>query len=511
MSSLRIVLGDQLSHGLPIVAEAVDGDTFLLMEVADEASIVPHHPKKLVLVFSAMRHFAAELRDQGFSVDYIDLDSESSKDNFTATLIAYLDSHPVDDIIVTAPSEFRVREMVAQWEQTIGVPVTVLDDPRFVASIDEFADWAKGRKQLVMEQFYRVMRRKTGLLMAAGEPVGGQWNFDKDNRKPAKAGTDFPEPLQFAPDAITDAVIAMVKQRFGERFGETDPFWFAVTGRDAQRAANHFFDVALPLFGDYQDAMLDTEAFLFHSVLSHYVNLGLLDPLALCREAEQRYDDGRAPINAVEGFIRQLIGWREFVRGVYWLKMPDYASRNFFAADAPLPAAYWGAPTEMACIAGTVEQTRQHAYSHHIQRLMVTGNFAMLLGVAPEEIHRWYLAVYADAYEWVEMPNTIGMATFADGGVIGTKPYAASGAYINKMSNYCKGCHYDVKQRNGDDACPFNYLYWDFLDRHADRLADNRRMSLIYAQLRKMDPERRQNIRHDAQRFRQQLAAADEP
>ncbi|MEM1260830.1 MAG: cryptochrome/photolyase family protein [Pseudomonadota bacterium] len=509
MTTLRIVLGDQLSHSLPVVTEAAHDDTFLMMEVADEATVVPHHPKKLVLVFSAMRHFANELRDRGHRVDYINLDSATSGDSFSATLAAYLDQHPADAIVVTTPSEYRVLQMVERWEELFGVSVAVLPDPRFVATVAEFKDWASGRKQLVMEQFYRVMRRKTGLLVDGGEPIGGQWNFDKDNRKPPKSGTQFPEPLRFNPDALTQNVISMVSARFADHFGDIEPFWFAVTSADAERAAEHFFETALPMFGDFQDAMVHDEAFLFHSVLSHYVNLGLLDPLALCREAERRFHAGLAPINAVEGFIRQLIGWREFVRGVYWLKMPDYADSNYFAAEARLPAAYWGAPTEMACIAGSIEQTRRHAYSHHIQRLMVTGNFAMLLGVAPVEIHRWYLAVYADAYEWVEMPNTIGMATFADGGVIGTKPYAASGAYINKMSDYCKGCRYDVKQRNGHDACPFNYLYWDFLDKHADRLADNHRMSLIYAQLRKMDPERREAIRGDAERFRKQLAAVD--
>ena len=510
MAILRIVLGDQLTHSLPLFDDAPSGARVLMMEVRGEATAVPHHPKKIAFIFAAMRHFATELRERGFTVDYIDLDDVRSGADFTATLATYLDSVDVTELRLTAPSEFRVRAEVERWQDRFGRPVRIDPDPRFIVATEEFAAWADGRKQLVMEQFYRQVRKRTGLLLDNGEPVGGQWNYDKDNRKPAGDALDFPEPHRVPPDTITRAAIDTVGAHFGAHFGDIEPFWFAVTAADAAAAAEHFFEHALPRFGDYQDAMRDDAAFLYHSVLSHYLNVGLLDPLELCRQAEARYRDGRAPINAVEGFVRQIIGWREFVRGVYWLKMPDYAASNFLDADAPLPGAYWGAHTDLACVASAVRQTREHAYSHHIQRLMVTGNLAMLLGVAPDEIHRWYLAIYADAYEWVEMPNTIGMATFADGGVIGTKPYAASGAYINKMSNYCGGCHYDVKAKTGAAACPFNYLYWDFLMRNEERLAGNRRMSLIYAQLRKMDSARKAEIRSDAERFRRAFLAADD-
>ncbi|MEO1034018.1 MAG: cryptochrome/photolyase family protein [Pseudomonadota bacterium] len=508
MPTLHVVLGDQLSHSLPLFDAVGTSDRVLLMEVAAEATHVPHHPKKLVLVFSAMRHFAAELEGRGFNVDYIELDTPASRGSFSDTLAGYLAASDADAIRVTHPSEYRVLTEIEGWSDAFGLPVDILPDPRFVVSPGEFATWAEGRKQLVMEQFYRKVRQQTGLLIDDGKPTGGKWNYDKDNRKPPRGKLDFPAPFHVAPDPVTKTCIGLVRERFANHFGDIDPFWFAVTAADAERAAEHFFEHALALFGDYQDAMLNDESFLYHSVLSQYLNLGLLDPLALCREAERRYRAGQAPLNAVEGFIRQIIGWREFVRGVYWLQMPEYSERNFLRASTPLPAAYWGGETDMACVAGAVRQTREHAYSHHIQRLMVTGNLALLLGVAPEEIHRWYLAVYADAYEWVEMPNTLGMATFADGGVIGTKPYAASGSYINKMSDYCSGCRYDVKQREGDSACPFNYLYWDFLIRHEERLGSNRRMSLIYAQLRKMDDTRRKGIERDARRFRRTLEAS---
>ena len=502
MATLRIILGDQLSHDLPILRDVGPDDRILMMEVAGEATHVPQHPKKLVLILSAMRHFAEELARRGCTVDYIDLESPASRPSFTATLSEYLATRSFDRLRLTTPSEYRVRQEVLGWESRFDSPVHIDSDPRFVVTPDEFAAWADGRKQLVMEAFYRRVRQQTGLLMDGRDPVGGRWNYDRDNRKPAAADHCFPEPFQVSPDATTRRVIDIVGARFGEHFGEIDPFWFAVTATQAKAAAQHFFDVALPMFGDYQDAMRDDSAFLYHSVLSHYLNLGLLDPLALCRQAEQCYRDGHAPINAVEGFVRQIIGWREFIRGIYWLHMPAYADSNFFAADAKLPAAYWGAETDLACVAAVVQQTRDNAYSHHIQRLMVTGNLALLIGVAPAEVHRWYLAVYADAYEWVEMPNTLGMATFADGGIVGTKPYAASGAYINKMSNYCGSCRYDVRQKTGANACPFNYLYWDFLIRNETRLASNRRMGLIYAQLRKMPPERRAALVADAAHFR---------
>jgi deoxyribodipyrimidine photolyase-related protein len=507
MKTLRIILGDQLSREL----SALDGadrkqDAVLFMEVADEGRYVPHHPKKIVFILSAMRHFADELAADGYRVDYVKLDSSRSRGSFTATLQHFLTRRRFDRIVVTEPGEYRVLEAVRGWEQATGLEVEIRDDDRFLASHEDFDEWAADRKQLLLEYFYRSLRKRTGYLMKGREPAGGQWNYDKDNRKPAGADLEFPGPLRFEPDEITAEVIELVRKHFGEHFGDLEPFWFAVTREQAEAAFEHFLEHALPRYGDYQDAMLAGEPFLYHSVISPYLNAGLLDPRRLCEAAEAEYQAGRAPINAVEGFIRQILGWREFVRGVYWHFMPDYVERNYLAAERPLPALYWGADTDLHCLSEVVRQTREEAYSHHIQRLMVTGNFALLTGVDPQAIHEWYLAVYADAYEWVEVPNTIGMATFADGGVIGTKPYAAGGAYINKMSNFCGPCRYDVRKKEGPDACPFNYLYWHFLLTNYDRLEDNRRLALPLRQLQKFSDERVAQIKSDARRFLDGLA-----
>jgi deoxyribodipyrimidine photolyase-related protein len=471
------------------------------MEVEEEGTYVPHHPKKIVFVLSAMRHFATQLEEDGFDVAYIRLDSEASRGSFTDTLKAFVEEREFERIVVTEPGEFRVRTAIDRWPDETGIEVECREDDRFFVSRDAFGDWADGRKQLLLEHFYRAQRKRTGLLMDGSEPAGGRWNFDADNRSPADADLEFPQPGRFEPDAVTREVIGLVKDRFPDHFGEPEPFWFAVTAAQAEEAFEHFLEHSLPRFGDYQDAMLADQAFLYHSVISPYLNAGLLDPRRLCEAAERAYRDGDAPINAVEGFVRQILGWREFIRGVYWHHMPEYAQRNFLAADRPLPAAYWGAETDLNCLRQVVRQTREEAYSHHIQRLMITGNYALLTGVEPRAVHEWYLAVYADAYEWVEMPNTLGMATFADGGVVGTKPYAAGGAYINKMSNFCQDCRYDVKKKEGEEACPFNYLYWDFLLRHREAFADNRRLALPLSQLKKFSEGKRRRIRQDAKRF----------
>jgi deoxyribodipyrimidine photolyase-related protein len=376
--------------------------------------------------------------------------------------------------------------------------VDILPDTRFICSIDEFAAWAKDRKQLRMEYFYREIRRKTGLLMDGEEPAGGVWNLDHDNRKPAKSDLFLPQPAQFQQDAITREVAALVRDRFADHFGDADPFWFAVTRADAQAAFDHFIETALAKFGDHQDAMLIGERFLYHSVISIYLNCGLLDPLGVCRGIEAAYRAGHAPLNAAEGFIRQIIGWREYVRGIYWLKMPAYAASNALGHTRALPGFYWTGETDMACIRAAVTQTREEAYAHHIQRLMVTGNFALLAGVSPQQLHEWYLVVYADAYEWVELPNTIGMSQFADGGLLASKPYIASGAYINRMSDYCKGCAYDVKQRTGPRACPFNALYWNFISRHPDLIARNPRTAQMLRTYQKFPDDEKRRIADSA-------------
>ena len=502
VAALRIVLGDQLT---PTLSALRDGDrrrdVILMMEAAEETTYVRHHKKKIAFILAAMRAFAGELRAAGWQVDYVRLDDPENEGSFTRELARAVARRAPARIVTTEASEQRVLRAQQEWPTLFDAQVDVLSDDRFIAGKAEFFAWAEGRKQLRMEFFYREMRRKTGLLMDGDAPAGGQWNFDHDNRKRATADLFMPSPLRFAPDAETRAVLDLVGARFAGHFGALEPFWLPVTRTDADKAAAHFLREALPHFGDFQDAMLRGERFLFHSVLSPLINVGLLDPLRLCQAAEDEYRAGRAPLNAVEGFIRQIIGWREYVRGIYWLKGPDYVRSNALNAARALPSMYWSGETDMLCMAEAIGQTRQDAYAHHIQRLMVTGNFALLAGIDPHQVHEWYLAVYADAFEWVEAPNTIGMSQFADGGILGSKPYAASGAYIDRMSDYCSTCRYDVKQRTGPKACPFNALYWDFLARHRARFEGNPRMAQMYRTYDKFNDEARAALHVQASAF----------
>ncbi len=474
---LVLILGDQLTPTLSALRAADRSrDIVVMAEVAAEATYVRHHVKKITFLFAAMRKFAARLQADGWRVLYGRLDDAATAASIPAELLRRAAATGAAQVLATRCGEWRLRGALD------GCPldVAVLPDDRFIAAPGAFAAWAEGRKQLRMEYFYREMRRETGLLMDGDQPAGGKWNFDHDNRKPARPDFFLPKPLRFDPDDITAQVLDLVEARFPDHFGQLRPFVFATDAEGAEAATAHFLREALPGFGDYQDAMLTGERVLYHSVLSLYLNAGLLDPLDLCRRAEAEFRAGRAPLNATEGFIRQILGWREFVRGVYDLEGPDYVTRNHLAANRALPAFYWTADTDMACMAAAITQTIEDAYAHHIQRLMVTGNFALLAGVDPHEVHEWYLAVYADAYEWVEAPNVVGMSQFADGGVVGSKPYAASGAYIDRMSDHCGACRYDVKARGGEDACPFNPLYWDFLIRNRGALAGNPRMAQMY-------------------------------
>ncbi|MEM9099944.1 MAG: cryptochrome/photolyase family protein [Pseudomonadota bacterium] len=487
-----LLLGDQLSAEISSLRAGAPGrDVILIAEVAAEAGYVRHHQKKIAFLFSAMRHFAEALSEQGWTVRYVTLDDPANTGALPGEVARALAETGLQRVSMTEPGEYRLKRGLADWAAGAGVALEMLPDDRFLASHDAFQTWASGRKQLRMEYFYRDMRRKTGLLMNGDAPEGGQWNYDAENRKPAKGDLFMPRPLQTKPDAITEAVLELVERRFSSHFGRLRPFWYAVTRDGALRALEHFVQEALPGFGDYQDAMLEGERFLYHSVLAQYINCGLLGPLEVCRRVERAYYDGHAPLNAVEGYIRQIIGWREYMRGIYWLKMPGYTAENFFGATRPLPSFYWTGETEMACLAAAIGQTRDEAYAHHIQRLMVTGNFAMLAGIDPHEVHEWYLAVYADAYEWVEAPNVIGMSQFADGGLLGSKPYAASGNYINKMSDHCWGCRYDVKQKTGPEACPFNPLYWDFLVRNQEKLRGNPRLGQVYRTWDKMAEDKK--------------------
>jgi len=498
-SRIHLVLGDQLSHSLSALADADPETSLVLMaEVKSEATYVKHHKKKIAFLFSAMRHFAEELREKGLQVRYVTLDDPQNTQSLKGELARALADTAAARVVTTECGEWRLADEMRGWEASLGVPVEIRDDDRFLCSIEDFREWRKGRKQLRMEYFYRDMRRRHRVLLEGEDPVGGKWNFDAENRKPPAEGLKGPKRISHPKDAITTSVLAMVEERFDTHMGSLESFHFAVTAAQAEKELQQFVDEILPTFGDYQDAMVKGEPYLYHSLISSYVNAGLLLPIDVIRRAEAAWFEGRAPLNAVEGFIRQILGWREYVRGIYWTEMPDYAGLNHLSASRPLPQMYWTAKTGMACMAGAIGDTIEHAYSHHIQRLMVTGNFAMLAGIDPVEVCEWYLAVYSDAYEWVELPNTLGMALYGDGGIMASKPYAASGKYIDRMSNFCGGCRYDPKLTTGPKACPFNALYWDFLDRNTEKLARNPRLSNMYATWRRMDPFKQDAIRKHA-------------
>ncbi|WP_406662883.1 cryptochrome/photolyase family protein [Gallaecimonas sp. GXIMD1310] len=498
MNKLILVLGDQLSDDLASLRQYQQGDLVLMAEVMDEATYSPHHKKKLALVFSAMRHFAKRLQKAGIKVRYRTLDNTAA--SLEAEVALALQATGLGAVLLTEPGEWRLLDVMTNWQERLQVPVTILDDDRFFVSRQQFSRWAEGRKAWRMEHFYRAQRRATGILMAGNEPVGGKWNYDHDNRQGFN-DTVPPRPTlpTCPPDTITEAVLALVESRFADHMGTLRPFDFPVTRAQAEAELAHFIAYRLPHFGNWQDAMAVGEDWLFHSRLSPLINLGLLSPREACQAAEAAYHAGTAPLNAVEGFIRQILGWREYVRGVYWTQMPDYKNKNALASHRPLPDLYWTGKTRMRCMAEALRNSLDNGYAHHIQRLMITGNFALIAGLSVKDICNWYLAVYLDAYEWVELPNTLGMVMHADHGLMASKPYAASGKYIQRMSNYCEHCSFDVKQLTGAKACPFNAFYWHFLLRNRANLENNPRMAMPYRTLARWGAPKLEAIEQQAQ------------
>lgn len=496
MVTLVLVLGDQLSPSLAGLRAADKATAVIVMaEVMAEATYAPHHPKKIAFCFSAMRKFAVALTAAGWRVAYTRLDDAENAGSIVGELVRRAAEFDATGVIATEPGEWRLIEAL----QDCPVPLTMLEDTRFLCSHKRFEGWTADRKSLRMEYFYREMRRETGLLMDGDDPAGGQWNYDHDNRKPAPLEITYAGPLKFDPDPVTTEVLDLVERWFPDNFGDLRPFWFPTDAAQARAHFDHWLALGLPKFGDFQDAMLQDRPFLYHAIIGMALNAGLLDPLEVCQAVEKEWKEGRAPLNAAEGFIRQIIGWREYVRGIYFREGPGYVTRNALGHDRALPPMFWGAKTGMNCVAQTVAQTRENAYAHHIQRLMITGNFALLAGLDPGPVQEWYLAVYADAYEWVEAPNVVGMSQFADGGIIASKPYVSSGNYIDKMSDYCGSCHYNVKQKTGAGACPFNLLYWHFLDRHRTRFKANPRMGQMYATWDRMAQDKRDTVLADAE------------
>ncbi len=510
---LVIVLGDQLDHA----ASAFDGfdpalDAVWMAEVAEESTHVWSSKQRIALFLSAMRHFADLLRARGWTVHQVRLEDAGNRGTLAAELQAAIDALAPQALVMTAPGDWRVLHALRGVAHAAQKPLDIRDDRHFFSTVREFSAHAEGRKQLRLEYWYRALRARTGILMEGAKPVGGQWNFDADNRESFGAAGPgaLPPRSVFAPDAITQEVMALVNSRFADHPGRLESFGWPVTRAQALVALDAFIAQRLPLFGQYEDAMWNGEAWLYHSHLSSSMNLKLLGAPEVVQAAVAAYEAGHAPLAATEGFVRQILGWREFVRGIYWAKMPGYAARNELHAQQALPAFYWTGDTDMACLRDALAQTLEHGYAHHIQRLMVTGLYALLLGVKPQEVHAWYLSVYVDAVEWVELPNTLGMSQFADGGVMASKPYAATGKYIQRMSNHCKGCRFDPAESTGQNACPFTTLYWDFLMRHEARLAKNPRMALQVRNIARLSPEKRTLILEQA-RTHQALAATPAP
>ncbi|MGV8843756.1 MAG: cryptochrome/photolyase family protein [Pseudomonas sp.] len=502
---LVIVLGDQLDLQSSALQDFdPTQDVVWMAEVTQESTHVWSAKQRITVFLSAMRHFAQELHALGLPLLYTRLDDEDNHGSLALQLSASIQQlHPAA-LVLTAPGDWRVLQSLRAVASQHALPIDLRDDTHFFSTVRDFAEHAKGRKQLRLEYWYRELRRKHSILMDGKDPVGGKWNFDADNRESfGKAGPqNVPPPTRFAADAITLEVMALINTTFASHPGKLQHFTWPVTRAQALLALQAFIEQRLPLFGLYEDAMWTGEAWLYHSHLSCALNLKLLNPREVVYAAEDAYRAGQAPLAAVEGFIRQILGWREYVRGIYWTQMPGYLERNALNASAELPAWYWTAETDMACLKDAIGQTLEHGYAHHIQRLMVTGLYALLLGVKPQAVHTWYLSVYVDAVEWVELPNTLGMGQFADGGLMASKPYVASGKYIQRMSNHCKGCKYDPAQSTGVSACPYTTLYWDFLIRHEVLLKKNPRMGMQLKNLARLDTPARDAITTQANAHR---------
>jgi len=508
-AKLILVLGDQLDRHSPALEVADKSrDVVAMLEVRNESQRIWSHKQRTVLFLSAMRHHAAWLEREGFRVEYRKIEHEDA-DSFTTSLASVIRTLGSSRLVMTEAGEHGVQEEIADVCAQHDIELDVLPDSHFLCSIDAFREWRKGRKTLVMEHFYRHMRKRHDILMEAGKPAGGSWNFDRNNRKHfGKQGPGLvPGWPKFEPDTTTQEVMQDVSRIFPDNPGTLDSFNWPVTREQALTQLEDFIDRRLPAFGPFQDAMWDREPFLYHSGIASSLNLKLLSPREVIEAAVDAWKSGHAPIASVEGFVRQIIGWREYVRGIYWTEMPGYLEKNTLDAGAPLPGFYWSGETEMACMRHVITQTLDYGYAHHIQRLMITGLFAMLLGVRPREIHEWYLAIYVDAVEWVEAPNTLGMSQHADGGLLASKPYAASGRYIQRMSNYCESCRYRPDQSTGDKACPFTTLYWDFLMRHEQRFINHPRAGMQWRMLNRLDDRTRTAIRKSAEKLKEMFSA----
>ena len=488
--TLRLILGDQLNHKHSWY-QSVDADVlYVLMEIRSETDYAKHHIQKVVAFFQAMRLFSETLRNEGHAVHYIALDDPENKQSFTENIKQLCVKHAIALLEYQLPDEYRVDQELEMLSDILKLPVNVVDTEHFYTTRNEFSEFFAGKKQFLLESFYRHMRKKHDVLMLAGKPEGDKWNFDGENRKKIPANHSVISPLLFHRDVSN--LVEMIHKHVVKTIGEVDEkqFLWPVTRNESLELLDFFVAYCLPLFGTFQDAMTPDAWSVYHSRISFALNVKLISPKEVIEKVIQAYRENKAvALNQVEGFVRQILGWREYMRGMYWMQMPNYASLNYFGHENKLPNWYWTGETKMKCLSHSIQQSLQFSYAHHIQRLMVTGNFALLAGIHPDEVDQWYLGIYIDAIEWVEITNTRGMSQFADGGIVGTKPYVSSANYIDKMGTYCTTCHYNSKEKVGEKACPFNSLYWNFYAKNESLLRSNPRIGMAYVTLDKMQPE----------------------
>lgn len=508
--NLIIILGDQLDEFATVLNHFdPTQDKIWMVEVLEESTHVMSSKQRTTFFLSAMRHFATQLKNKGWPVIYSQLDDDNNSGSLAGELEKAIQANQPKSLRMTAPGDYRVLQNLRAVAHQFQIPLEILDDASFFSTVRDFKQHIQGRKQIRLEYFYRELRQKTGVLMDGKKPIGGKWNFDSENRSSfGKQGPGVvPAPSRFASDSITLEVIQLVENKLAQHPGTISQFSWPVTRSQALIALDTFIQQRLAHFGQYQDAMWQGEVWLYHSHLASALNVKLLQATEVVAAAEQAYHKGLAPIEAVEGFIRQILGWREYVRGIYWTQMPEYLELNEMNAHANLPEFFWTAKTDMACLRDAIELTLNTGYAHHIQRLMVTGLYTLLLGVKPKQVHEWYLAVYVDAVEWVELPNTLGMSQFADAGLMASKPYIASGKYIDRMSNHCKNCRYNPAISTGNTACPFTTMYWDYLAKHADVLAKNPRMLMQLKNLNRLSENDKLAISEQAQQHRLSVGA----
>ncbi len=510
MKTLRLILGDQLNAEHSWFKETNDDVTYLFIEMRQETDYVKHHIQKVIAFFLAMRAFAEQLKSAGHQVIYLKLDDEANTQDIPENVKRLVKEHNFERFEYQLPDEYRLDQLIQRFPMNrdksraeLDIEINAVDTEHFLTERDTLQEHFKGKKTYVMESFYRMMRKKYDVLMDGDVPVTGQWNYDASNRKKLPKNHRPPEPLTFDRD-VTD-IVELLEQQGVETIGRVDAkhFGWPVTLEEGRQLLDDWIERMLPHFGDFQDAMTPEYWALYHSRISFLMNAKILSPMEVIRKVEERWqkDPDHASISQVEGFIRQILGWREYMRGIYWAKMPEYAEKNFFEHGRKLPDWFWTGETKMKCLSHAVNQSLDYAYAHHIQRLMVTGNFALLAGIDPDEVDEWYLGIYIDAIEWVEITNTRGMSQFADGGIVGTKPYVSSANYMKKMSSYCDSCYYDHKAKTGERACPFNSLYWHFYERHRGKLGKNPRIGMMYRTWDKMDKEKQKDLLEQAETY----------